>query len=147
MLTDAQARTPPSPVGTWIAIEEKGTFRLFIVLVVIAFFTLFLYTEWIPNAPIVYRWIFRFGAVLFLAAFVQWIWRWTSGKILIRVDQAGIWLREYPEFEVIPWSQLLRISIARPNVLLPTLLFIELRSPDLYWARLSMLRPNDNVVE
>jgi hypothetical protein len=137
MPVDAQARTSP-PVGTWIAIEEKKGVRWLIVLGCIVFLVAWLFTESIPNISIDTRWITRLSVLWLIAALAQWIWFWTWGKIVVRVDQAGIWLREYPEFEVLPWSQVLRVSTV--NMRFGTRLVVELRNPDDYWARLGLIR-------
>ncbi|MGO8912697.1 MAG: hypothetical protein ACLQDM_25700 [Bradyrhizobium sp.] len=135
---DAQARMPPAPVGRWIAIEEKRGVRSLIVLGCMVFFLAAVSTEWIPNVSIGTRCFTRLGAVWMIAALAQWIWWWSWGKIVVRIDQAGIWLREYPEFEVLPWSQVLRVSTV--NMRYGTRLLVELRRPDDYWARLGMTR-------
>lgn len=138
MPVDAQARTPLTTVGTWIAIEERTGVRLVIVLGCIVFLVAWLFTKSIPNISIDIRWITRLSVLWLIAALAQWIWWWTWGKIVVRVDQAGIWLREYPEFEVLPWSQVLRVSTV--NMRYGTRLLVELRNPGDYWARLGMMR-------
>jgi hypothetical protein len=138
MPVDAQAGTPAAPVGTWIAIEERKGVRLLIVLGCILLLLAWLFSESIPNISIDTRWITRLSVLWLMAALAQWIWWWTWGKIVVRVDQAGIWLREYPEFEVLPWSQVLRVSTV--NMRYGTRLLVELRNPDDYWARLGMIR-------
>ena len=138
MPVDAQARTPPVPAGTWIAIEEKRGVRWLIVLGCLVFLLAALVIERLPDVSIDTRCITGVGALWIIAALAQWIWWWTWGKIVVRVDQAGIWLREYPEFEVLPWSQVLRVSTV--NMRYGIRLLVELRNPDDYWARLGLMR-------